>query len=75
MMQKYKLPVTVRTLEDGTYMAHCESVRAAATGDTGEEAIKNLREAVTELVQEFGEDAVFQNIDISADVQLIECAV
>ena len=74
-MQKYKLPITVKTLEDGSYMAHCESVRATATGDTGEESVENLRGAITELIQEFGADAVFRDVDVSADIQLIECAV
>jgi len=73
-MQKYKLPITVKALEDGSYMAHYESVRATATGDTGEESVENLREAITELIQEFGADAVFRDVDVSADVQLIECA-
>jgi predicted RNase H-like HicB family nuclease len=55
-MQTYKLPITVKVLEDGSHMAHCEAVRATATGDTGEEAVENLRESVTELIQEFGKD-------------------
>ncbi len=72
--EAYKLAVIVRRLEDETCMAHCESVRATATGDTEEEAVENLREAVSELIREFGEAAVFQDVHPNADIRVIRCA-
>ncbi len=72
--QRYKVPITIAPLEDGSYMARCEVLRATATGETSEEAIVNLREAITELVYEFGETAVFQNIDVNTDIQIFEYA-
>jgi len=74
-MNKYKVAITVIPLEDGTYMAHCESLRAVAEGDTSEEAVENLREAVEDLIQEFGESAVFQDIQPNIDLRVLECAV
>ncbi|NJL59520.1 MAG: type II toxin-antitoxin system HicB family antitoxin [Desulfobacteraceae bacterium] len=74
MSQRYKVPITIVPLDDGSYMARCESLRATATGDTSEEAVKNLREAIAELIYEFGEAAVFQDIDINADIRIFEYA-
>ncbi len=56
-------------------MARCELVKATATGDTSEEAIENLREAIEDLIQEYGEAVVFQEINPEGDVQVIEVAV
>ncbi|HAO22770.1 MAG: hypothetical protein BWK80_56615 [Desulfobacteraceae bacterium IS3] len=72
--RRYKVPVSIVPLEDGSYMAHCELLRATVTGDTSAEAVKNLREAIKELVAEFGEAAVFQDIDANTDVQVFEYA-
>ena len=72
---KYKLPVIIAESEDGGYMARCEEVRATATGDTPDEAVKNLREAIEELIEEFGENAVFQDVNPESEVQVIEVAV
>ena len=69
---KYKLPITVVPLDEGGYMAHCEPVRATATGTTAEEAIENLSDAIKELVIEFGESAVFQDIKPEAEVRVLE---
>jgi len=43
---KYKLPVIIVQSEEGGYIARCEEVRATATGDTPDEAVDNLREAI-----------------------------
>jgi len=72
---KYKLPVTIIVLENGDYMARCNLVRATATGSTAEEAIKSLHEAIVELVQEFGEKTVFQDVMPNTDLQVLEVAL
>jgi len=74
---KYKLPVVITLLENGEYMAECEPVRAVATGDTREEAVANLHEAIVDLVREFGEDRVFEDVKPETDlqVQVLEVAV
>lgn len=56
----YKLPVTIKLYEK-EYIARCEPVRATATGDTPDEALKNLQETIDEMVKEFGKAAVFQD--------------
>jgi hypothetical protein len=56
-------------------MARCERVRATAVGSTREEAIENLQEAIIELVREYGEDAVFQDVPPGTDMEVIEVAV
>jgi predicted RNase H-like HicB family nuclease len=50
-------------------------VKATAIGDTCDEAMENLREAVEDLIQEYGESAVFQDISPEGEVQVIEMAV
>jgi predicted RNase H-like HicB family nuclease len=72
---KHRLSVLLIPLEEGALMARCERVRATATGDTREEAIENLQEAIVELVREYGEKAVFQDLPPGTDPQLIEVAV
>jgi predicted RNase H-like HicB family nuclease len=72
---KYKLPVTIVPLEDGGYLARCEEIRATATGNTTGEALVNLREAIEEMIREYGETAVFQDINPQSEVQIIEVAV
>jgi predicted RNase H-like HicB family nuclease len=72
---KYKLPVIIVQSEEGGYIARCEEVRATATGATPEEAVKNLREAIEEMIKEFGEGAVFQDVTAESEVQVIEVAV
>lgn len=47
MTSHFDAPVV--RLEDGRYMARCDALRATAVGDTPEEALNNLREAVKEL--------------------------
>ncbi len=72
---KYRLPVTVVPMDEGGFMARCEQVRATATGESSEAAIENLREAIEEMVMEYGEEAVFEGVTPEGDVQVIEVAV
>lgn len=72
---KYKLPVIVTPLSEGGFLARCEQLRATATGNTSEEAIDNLREAVEEMVQEYGKEVVFREIGPESEVQVIEVAL
>lgn len=53
-------------------MARCELVRATATGDTADEALQNLREAIEAMVAEFGEEAVFHDVDAKSDLRILE---
>lgn len=71
----YQLPVVVARLKEGGYLARCEEVRASATGDTPEEAIHNLREAIEDMIKEYGQGAVFQDVAPESEVQMIEVAV
>ncbi|OIP87051.1 MAG: hypothetical protein AUK24_09990 [Syntrophaceae bacterium CG2_30_49_12] len=72
---KYKLPVIIVQSEEGGYIARCEEVRGTATGDTPDEAVNNLREAIKEMIKEFGEGAVFQDVTPESEVQVIEVAI
>lgn len=72
---KYKLPVVIIPLKEGGLLARCEQVKATATGNTCDEAMKNLREAIEQLIKEYGEAAVFQDISPEGDVQVIEVAL
>ncbi len=71
----YKLPVIIIPLGKDGFLARCEVVKANATGNTCDEAIENLREAIQDLIQEYGEAAVFQDISPDGEVQIIEVAV
>lgn len=70
----YRLPVTIKQYER-EYIARCEPLRATATGDTPDEALKNLREAIDEMIKEFGREAVFQDISPEVDVRVLEVSV
>ena len=72
---RYKLPVVIIPLKEGGYLARCEEVRATATGDTSEEALKNLHEAIVEMIGEFGEATVFEGLNPQSEVRVIEVAV
>ena len=72
---KYRLSVLFVPLQEGGLMARCDRVRATATGSTREEAIENLQEAIVELVKEYGEQAVFQDVPPGTDMEVIEVAV
>jgi predicted RNase H-like HicB family nuclease len=71
----FRLPVIVAPLKEGGYLARCEDVRASAMRDTPDDAVHNLREAIDEMIKEYGQDAVFQDVTPESQVQLIEVAV
>ncbi len=71
-MMKYKLPVSIEKINENEYMARSELVRATAEGDTPEEAVENLRVAIEAMIEEFGFDLVFKDIDINTDYRLVE---
>ena len=71
----YKLPVIVVPLKEGGYLARCEEVRATAMGDTRDEATRNLLESIEEMIKEYGQSAVFQDVATESEVQIIEVAV
>ena len=72
---KHKLPIVITPLSEGGFLARCEQLRATATGDNSQEAIENLREAIEEMIQEYGEAAVFEEISPESDVQVIEVSL
>ena len=72
---KYRLPVVITPLGKDGFLARCELVKANATGITCDEAVESLREAVDELIKEYGEASVFQNINPEDEVQVLEIAV
>ena len=71
----YRIPVSILPLEQGGFLARCKDLRATALGETPDEAIRNLREAIEEMVEEYGQAAVFQDIDPETRVEVIEVAV
>lgn len=72
---KYKLSVVITPLSEGGFMARCQQVRVTATGNTCKEAVENLREVVENLVREYCEAAVFQEISPEREVHVIEVAL
>ncbi len=72
---KYELPVVVSPLPEKGFIARCEPVRATATGKSREEAMANLQEAITEMVAEFGKEAVFQDISPESEIRIVEVAI
>jgi predicted RNase H-like HicB family nuclease len=70
-----KIPVVVSQLKEGGFMARCEEIRATATGDSPDDAVRNLREAIDEMVKEYGQNEVFQDLMPESQVQVIEVAV
>ena len=72
---KYKLPVVIIPLGKNGFLARCELVKANATGNTNNEAIENFREAIDDLIKEYGEASVFQDISPEGEVQVLEVAI
>ena len=72
---KYRLPVVITPLGKDGFLARCELVKANATGKTYDEAIENLREAIDELIKEYGKTSVFQDVSPEGDVHVLEVAV
>ncbi len=60
---KYRLPVVIEIISDKEHMARSELVRATAVGDTPEEAVEKLKVAIDALIEEFGIDLVFKDVD------------
>ncbi len=59
-------------ISDEEHMARSELVRATAVGDTPEGALENLREAIDALIEEFGIELVFKDVDKNIDYRLVE---
>jgi predicted RNase H-like HicB family nuclease len=72
---KYKIPVLITRLENGDYMARSEPLRATATGVSREDAVAKLKEAILEMVNEFGERRVFEDLESDTEVQMVELAL
>ncbi|MCL4441830.1 MAG: hypothetical protein M1609_14960 [Firmicutes bacterium] len=70
----YKLPVTIK-LYDREYIARCELLRADVCSSDLDEALKNLRESIDEMIKEFGREAVFQDISPETEVRVLEVSV
>jgi len=66
-MMKCRLPVIIEKINDTEYMARSELVRATAVEDTPEEALESLKKAIDAMVEEFGIDLVFKDIDKNID--------
>jgi len=70
-----RIPEIVAPLREGGYMVRCEEIRTTATGDTSDEATHNLREAIDEMIKEYGPSAAFQDIIPESQAEVIEVAV
>ena len=52
-MKKYLLQVVIEQDEDGIYVAHCPALEGCYTqGKTVDEALKNIREVITMILEE-----------------------
>jgi predicted RNase H-like HicB family nuclease len=68
MMQAVHIPYTVEQDEDGVWCAHAQlrpGAGANGEGDTREDAVADLREALEGLVSEFGAP---QELTLTVDV-------
>lgn len=72
---KYRIPVLITRLESGDFMARSEPLRATATGISREDAVAKLKEAILDMVNEFGERRVFEDLESDTDVQTVELAL
>lgn len=70
----YHLPVLIK-FHNNEYIDRCEPVRATAIGDIPDEAIKKLQDTINEMIKEFGETLVFQDVNPEADVRVLEVSV
>ncbi|MGI9951942.1 type II toxin-antitoxin system HicB family antitoxin [Moorellaceae bacterium AZ2] len=48
-----KFIFTIEEMDNGRYLATCDELNAVADGETEEEAITNLKEAVKELLKSY----------------------
>jgi len=72
---KYNLSVVIIPLPEGGFLARCDQVRATATGNTRNEVLENFREAVEDMVHEYGETAVFEEVSPDSEIKVIEVAL
>jgi len=62
-------------LEDGGYIVHCPALKGCwSQGDTIDEALKNIKEAIVGYLKTLNERAI-QNVKIQSKVQIREVAV
>jgi len=52
-MKKIEVFCVIENADD-EYLAYCDELRATASGDTEEEALKNLKAAIKELIDSQG---------------------
>lgn len=69
---KHKILVKIEKLGKDEYMARAELVKATAMGKTPEDAMNNLIESIEIMVEEFGSELVFRNMNKSIDYRLVE---
>jgi len=62
-------------LEDGGYIVHCPALKGCwSQGDTAEEALQNIKEAIAGYLKTLNERAML-NVKIQSKVQIREVAV
>ena len=62
-------------LEDGGYIVHCPALKGCwSQGDTIEEALKNIKEAIAGYLKTLNERAIL-DVKIQSKVQIREVAV
>ena len=62
-------------LEDGGYIVHCPALKGCwSQGDTAEEALQNIKEAITGYLKTLNERAML-NFKIQSKAQIREVAV
>jgi len=62
-------------LEDGGYIVHCPALKGCwSQGDTQEEALQNIKEAITGYLKTLNERAMHE-VKIQSKVQIREVAV
>ena len=75
-MKKYLLQVVIEQDEDGVYLAHCPALEGCYTqGDTYEEALENIRDAIHLHVQDRLEANETINQSESISLTSLEIAV
>jgi predicted RNase H-like HicB family nuclease len=72
-MPSYRLAIET-TIDKDLFVVHCPAVRASASGETKEEALTNLRETILEMVDAFGAERVFADVNPNSQCELMEIA-
>ncbi len=75
-MNKMKFNIVLEEdLEDGGYIVHCPALKGCwSQGDTAEEALQNIKEAIAGYLKTLNERAML-NVKIQNKVQIREVAV